>query len=189
MALRSWTPFYGISPLLVWGGSHGHGLACVDVVQDTYGLGAGLGSNRAFGTLAYIGSNLGFFGLASSSTCSLSCWANVLTTSVCATSSGQPGRVAIIACAAAFCAISLACGISGAEISDPRIWVLWGMLLASSCLQNDSLPRVSSAAFQGRILQMFYTRVLALANSASGLLSSFLILVAHSRPPTWGIVQ
>ena len=102
----------------------------LDVMRDTYGLGAGLGSNRAFGALAYIGSNLGIFGLVVFF-CMLAQLLGKVVSYVRALPSWTPGRVAIIACAAAFCANLIGAAISGAEISDPRIWVLWGMLLAS----------------------------------------------------------
>ena len=72
-----------------------------DVMGDTYGLGAGLGSNRAFGTLAYIGSNLGIFGLA----IFFYMLAQLLGKSVDhlrSAPSWTTGRVAIIACAAHF---------------------------------------------------------------------------------------
>jgi hypothetical protein len=117
----------------------------VDVVQDTDGLGAGLGSNRAFGTVAYIGSNLGVFGLVIFAYMLVHLMGNVVR-SVRGTGSGLSSRVAIIACAVAFGANLIGMGISGAEISDPRIWVLWGMVLASLRMQNDSLPRVSRDA-------------------------------------------
>jgi hypothetical protein len=100
------------------------------VLQDTYGLGAGLGSNRAFGALAYIGSNLGVFGLIVFSYMQ----AQLLSKSIsifCFHRTSLTDRVAIIACVGAFLTNLIAAMVSGAEISSPRMWLLWGMLLAS----------------------------------------------------------
>jgi hypothetical protein len=102
----------------------------VGVVQNTYGLGAGMGSNRAFGILAYIGSNLGIFGLAVFSYM-LAHLLGTTFSSLRTDSINATGRVRLIACAAAFSANLIGMAISGAEISEPRIWVLWGMLLAA----------------------------------------------------------
>jgi hypothetical protein len=106
------------------------------VLQDTYGLGAGLGSNRAFGTLAYIGSNLGIFGLVVFSYMLAHLLGKTLS-SFRSPSTSLAGRVGTIACAAAFLTNLISTMISGAEISSPRMWVLWGMLLASLRAQTD----------------------------------------------------
>jgi hypothetical protein len=113
-----------------------------DVLQDTYGLGAGLGSNRALSMLAYIGSNLGVFGLALFLFMIGHLYAkgfNLLR--------GRPwrmnNRVAVIACAAAGAANLIGMTLSGAEISNPRIWVLWGMMLA--CIRAQTLTADSEA--------------------------------------------
>jgi hypothetical protein len=107
----------------------------VAVMQDTYGLGAGLGSNRAFGMLAYIGSNLGIFGLAVFSYMLAQLFGETFR-SLRTGSANVTIRVAIIACAAAFAANLISMALSGAEISDPRIWILWGMFLASMRAQT-----------------------------------------------------
>jgi len=100
------------------------------VMRDTYGLGAGLGSNRAFGTLAYICSNLGVFGLAV-----FLFMIGHLSQNTFSYLKASPGssatKVALIACSAALAADLLSLVISGAEISNPRIWVVWGILIAS----------------------------------------------------------
>jgi hypothetical protein len=117
----------------------------VGVMQETYGLGAGLGSNRAFGALAYIGSNLGVFGLV--------VFAYMLT-QLCVETRRYLGlrsirmvdKAGVLACFVAFSANLFGEAISGAEISDPRIWVLWGMLLASLRAQawvSHSQPEVA----------------------------------------------
>jgi hypothetical protein len=112
-----------------------HALA---VIQATYGLGAGLGSNRAFGTLAYIGSNLGILGLV----IFFYMLAHLLGKTFSylrPPSANVIGRAAMIACAAAFAATLIAMAISGAEISDPRIWVLWAMLVGSVRAQTSAV--------------------------------------------------
>jgi hypothetical protein len=128
-----------------------------DVMQDTYGLGAGLGSNRAFGTLAYIGSNLGIFGLI----VFFFMLAQLLARAakyVRASIGGTPERIAIVACGAAFAANMIGATISGAEISDPRIWVLWGMLLASVRSQVALSPAGVSEIRAARHPSAFYPR-------------------------------
>jgi hypothetical protein len=100
------------------------------VMQDTYGLGAGLGSNRAFGMFAYIGSNLGIFGLVVFSYMLAHLFGQALSY-LRESSVSLTVRGAVAACAAAFGANLISMVISGAEISDPRLWILWGMFLAS----------------------------------------------------------
>jgi hypothetical protein len=121
----------------------------VAVMQETYGLGAGLGSNRAFGMLAYIGSNLGIFGLALFSYMLAHLFVKTFSY-LRIPSTSVTGRVAMIACAVTFFANLIGIAISGAEISNPRIWVLWGMLLASVRAQtrairpqSDEMPGLS----------------------------------------------
>jgi hypothetical protein len=109
----------------------------VVVLQDTYGLGAGLGSNRALGALAYVGSNLGIFGLV----LFLYMLAHLLTKIVSSLRfpfGSVTSRVRMIACAGAFLTNLIAAMLSGAEISSPRMWVLWGMLVASLRAQTSS---------------------------------------------------
>jgi hypothetical protein len=106
------------------------------VMKNTYGLGAGLGSNRAFGTLAYIGSNLGIFGLIVFSYMLAHLFRNTFSY-LRSSPTSTTDHVAVIACAAAFAANLLSMVISGAEISNPRNWVLWGILLASLRAQTS----------------------------------------------------
>ena len=105
-------------------------------MKNTYGLGAGLGSNRAFGTLAYIGSNLGIFGLIVFSYMLAHLFRNTFSY-LRSSPTSMTGHVAVIACATAFAANLLSMVISGAEISNPRNWVLWGILLASLRAQTS----------------------------------------------------
>jgi hypothetical protein len=100
------------------------------VVQDTYGLGAGLGSNRAFGTVAYVGSNLGLFGLFMFFYLMVHLFLGVVR-GLRITSTSPDDRVVLIACAVALVAHLLGSAVAGAEISDPVLWVLWALVLAS----------------------------------------------------------
>jgi hypothetical protein len=102
----------------------------IGVVQDTDGLGAGLGSNRAFGTLAYIASNLGVFGLLAFFYLVVHLFVGVVR-GLRLTSTGATERVVLVASAMALVAHLLGSSVAGAEISDPILWVLWGLVLAS----------------------------------------------------------
>jgi hypothetical protein len=126
----------------------------LEVLRDTYGLGAGLGSNRALSILAYIVSNLGLVGLA------MFMWmlAHLLIRTLDTLKHPDPssdGRVLVLACSAALLVTLLGMTLSGAEVSSPRIWVLWGMLLAAirahgSAARRSPRPEIygdSDAAF------------------------------------------
>jgi hypothetical protein len=99
-----------------------------DIFTATYGLGAGLGSNRAMSLLAYVVSNLGFTGTI------LFFW---LLLSLFSLHRGNPSvatddsRPLFQALGTAFVARFLALSESGAEVSDPILWLLWGLLLAA----------------------------------------------------------
>jgi energy-coupling factor transporter transmembrane protein EcfT len=115
-------------------GSSLHRMATVmrsfDTFMGTYGLGAGLGSDRAMSMPAYILSNLGVAGAL------LFAW---LMVSLVTMSHVVRGKVSSEASAGiwhrafgmAFAAHLLALTESGAEISDPILWLLWAILLAS----------------------------------------------------------
>jgi hypothetical protein len=128
----------------------------VAVMQETYGLGAGLGSNRAFGTLAYIGSNLGICGLVVFSYMLIQLF-GATASQLRVRSLNRPGRVAIIACAAAFSANLIGMAISGAEISDSRIWILWGMLLASLRAQTSAVFLQSKSISESSPPEILYS--------------------------------
>lgn len=115
-------------------GSSLHRVATVrrsfDIFTATYGLGAGLGSNRAMSIVAYILSNLGAAGMM------LFVWLMLaLITMSHVASNAVPIEPNLSvwhhAFAMAFIAHLLALTLSGAEISDPVLWLLWGLLLAS----------------------------------------------------------
>ena len=100
------------------------------VVEETYGLGAGLGSNRAFGTFAYVISNVGIFGF----TLFFIMSGHLLTAawqSLQSSTGSRSGRLALSACIAAFVTNLLSLAISGAEITNPRLWIAWGLAIAA----------------------------------------------------------
>ena len=115
-------------------GSSLHRMATVarsfDTLMATYGLGAGLGSDRAMSMAAYIMSNLGLAGvlLFSWLMYSLVRMSRVVQSAVPAQASAT---ICHRAFAVAFAAHLLALVESGAEISDPVLWLLWGILIAS----------------------------------------------------------
>jgi hypothetical protein len=114
----------------------------ISVIGETYGLGAGLGSNRAFGMLAYIGSNLGIFGLLIFVYLVVQLYTETYGM-LRAASYRSDSRVRCIACALAFSANLIGAVLSGAEISAPSVWVAWGLLLAA--LQAQRLLAGSEA--------------------------------------------
>jgi hypothetical protein len=133
-------------------GSSLHRMATVrrsfDIFTATYGLGAGLGSNRAMSMVAYILSNLGALGVM------LFVWLMLalVTMSRVAMNAVQVETAVYIwhqAFSMAFIAHLLALTLSGAEISDPTLWLLWGTLLASLGLRwpvpylRQSMPQGS----------------------------------------------
>ncbi|HTT76695.1 MAG TPA: hypothetical protein VMF50_12045 [Candidatus Binataceae bacterium] len=115
-------------------GSSLHRMATVmrsfHIFSATFGLGAGLGSNRAMSLAAYILSNLGVVGVV------LFAWL-MLSLIVITRSASHAGYMDTsqpvwhFALVLAFGAHLLALTESGAEISDPVLWLLWGIILAS----------------------------------------------------------
>ena len=98
----------------------------VEVFYSTLSLGAGLGSNRAMSVAFYILSNLGLPG-----TVLFSCLLGQLCVQYAQVSRfglDHDTRGFVRAAGAAFVANLLAMLVSGAEITTPRLWVLWGML-------------------------------------------------------------
>jgi hypothetical protein len=103
----------------------------LQLVRDTWGMGAGLGSNRPSGMLFYIFSNLGIPGIA------LFCYLVYVTYALVFRmrySSTQSLRVRpyIIASAWAFGVELLAMIASGAELSASHLWISWALVLAAS---------------------------------------------------------
>jgi hypothetical protein len=124
----------------------------LDTFKATYGLGAGLGSDRAMSMAAYILSNLGAAGVIMFGWLMLS-----LITMSRLVQSAVPIRGAVSteghppiwprALGMAFAAHILALTESGAEISDPVLWLLWGILLVSIRQQWPALPASSSVLY------------------------------------------
>ena len=102
----------------------------VGVFQDSWGLGAGLGSNRAMSAFFYVLSNLGFPGMVLMA---------VLLTQLYSQTRRRiyrPGGDPVIqgfmtAAAGALVATGISLLASGAEITQPHLWILWGLLLAT----------------------------------------------------------
>jgi hypothetical protein len=102
----------------------------VEVFQHSWGLGVGLGSNRAMSMFFYVLSNLGFPGML------LLLFLLAQLYSQARLRLYRPGvdpttRGLLMALGGAFVANILAQLVSGAEITQPRTWILWGLLLAT----------------------------------------------------------
>jgi hypothetical protein len=108
----------------------------VEVFLNSWGLGVGLGSNRAMSAVFYLLSNLGLPGLI------LTGW---LFSQLYYQVRAQLGsgdydsmhRTFLYALSATFAAYIFALLLSGAEISQPHLWILWGLLLGT--LRHDWL--------------------------------------------------
>jgi hypothetical protein len=101
----------------------------VEVFQRSWGLGVGLGSNRAMSAFFYVLSNLGFPGTL------LVGWLLAQLYLQARARLFRPGidpmtRGFLMALGSAFVADIVALLVSGAEITQPRLWLLWGLLLA-----------------------------------------------------------
>jgi len=102
----------------------------VEVFQWSWGLGVGLGSNRAMSVFFYILSNVGIPGTALFFWLLLQLYIQVraqLRTPCC----DHAGQVFLRALGGAFIANILALLVSGAEVTQPHLWILMGMLLAT----------------------------------------------------------
>lgn len=112
----------------------------ITVFIGSRGLGVGLGSDRAMSIFFYVLSNLGLPGLI------LMVWAlsrlyvqvrRQLATDLC----DRQRRLILRALSAGFVANLFAQLVSGAEITQPTLWVLWGLLLAAiRCNWWDERP-------------------------------------------------
>jgi hypothetical protein len=130
----------------------------VTVFYRTLFLGAGLGSNRAMSTLFYVLSNLGLPGLVLFLylLCQL-CRRYYKATRF---APNRRLRQFVQASAAGFLAYLVAMVFSGAEITTPLLWVLWGMLLAGirqswlfpvADAEQELAEHVASPALSGRV--------------------------------------
>jgi hypothetical protein len=102
----------------------------VQVVQNSWGLGAGLGSNRAMSVFFYVLSNLGIPGMVLMA---------VLLAQLYSQTRRRIYRIGgdrviqgfMTAAAGALVATVISLLASGAEITQPHLWILWGLLLAT----------------------------------------------------------
>ena len=100
----------------------------VGVFVNSYGIGVGLGSNRAMSMALYILSNLGIPGIALF--CCLLSQVYRMTASSRLKPLDRSFLASLTAVQAAFAATLIAMILSGAEITGPQLWLLWGLLLA-----------------------------------------------------------
>jgi hypothetical protein len=102
----------------------------VQVFQNSWGLGAGLGSNRAMSAFFYVLSNLGIPGIALMVVLLAQLYTQTRRRIY------RPGADPVTqgfmtAAACAFVTNVISLLASGAEITQPRLWILWGLLLAT----------------------------------------------------------
>jgi hypothetical protein len=102
----------------------------VGVFQDSWGLGAGLGSNRAMSVFFYILSNLGFPGMLLIGFLLTHLYLQIRL-GLRRRNGEATTKAFLVALASAFVANMIALLASGAEVTQPRLWVLWGLLLAT----------------------------------------------------------
>jgi hypothetical protein len=113
----------------------------VEVFQHSWGLGVGLGSNRAMSAFFYVLSNLGIPGML------LILFLLAQLYSQVRLRLHRPGidpatRGFLTALGSAFFANIVALLASGAEITQPRLWILWGLILAA--IRHDWLAERQS---------------------------------------------
>src|SRR5262249_43617711 len=102
----------------------------VVVFQSSWGLGAGLGSNRAMSVFFYILSHLGFPGILLISFLLMHLFLQIRL-GLQRRKGEAATRAFLVALASAFAANMIALLASGAEVTQPRLWILWGLLLAT----------------------------------------------------------
>jgi hypothetical protein len=101
-------------------------LEAVSITFDTWGLGAGLGSNRPSGMLFYIMSNIGIPGLLI-----FACFLYTTCTTVIEASGSMDGSRAsafLSAACWAFAVQTLAMGGAGGDMSGPFLWICWALV-------------------------------------------------------------
>lgn len=102
----------------------------VDVLLKSWGLGVGLGSNRAMSAFFYVLSNLGLPGIILFGWLLAQLYFQVLGR-LKGSYYDHTERSYLYAIGAAFIANLVALVVSGAEITQPHLWILWGLLLAT----------------------------------------------------------
>ena len=103
----------------------------VGVFQNSWGLGVGLGSNRAMSVFFYVLSNLGVAGIALVSVLLYQLY-TLTRTQLSDPNADRTTSIYLRAIGTAFVANILSLLASGAEITQPRMWILWGMLVAAN---------------------------------------------------------
>jgi hypothetical protein len=102
----------------------------VEVFLSSWGLGVGLGSNRAMSAFFYVLSNVGLPGVILIGWLLSQLYSQVRT-QLDSAYYDSTIRTFLYALSAAFAANIFALLLSGAEISQPHLWILWGLLLAT----------------------------------------------------------
>lgn len=102
----------------------------VEVFQHSWGLGVGLGSNRAMSVFFYVLSNLGWPGMLLAVLLLAHLYSQVRL-GLCRSGVDAAMRGILMALGGAFVANLVALLASGAEITQPRLWILWSLLLAA----------------------------------------------------------
>jgi len=102
----------------------------VTVLVSSWGLGVGLGSNRAMSAFFYVLSNLGLPGLMLVAGLLWQLYSQIIT-QLRSVFCDSNNRVLLYAISAAFAANLLALLLSGAEITQPHLWILWGLLVGT----------------------------------------------------------
>ena len=103
----------------------------VEVFQNSWGLGVGLGSNRAMSVFFYILSNLGLVGIVLIFYLLFQLY-SLTRAQINHTEGDRATSIYARAIGMALIADILSLLVSGAEITQPRLWILWGMLLAAN---------------------------------------------------------
>jgi hypothetical protein len=102
----------------------------VQVFQNSWGLGAGLGSNRAMSVFFYVLSNLGIPGTVLAVVLLAQLYSQARRRMY-RTGADPAIQGLMTAAASALVANVISLLASGAEITQPRLWILWGLLLAT----------------------------------------------------------
>jgi len=108
----------------------------VEVFLSSWGLGVGLGSNRAMSGLFYVLSNVGLPGLILTGWLLSQLYSHVRA-QLSSVYHDSTLRAPLYAVSAALAANIFGLLVSGAEISQPHLWILWGLLL--STIRHDWL--------------------------------------------------
>jgi hypothetical protein len=115
----------------------------LEVFQHSWGLGAGLGSNRAMSIFFYVLSNLGLPGMLLILVLLTQLYMQIRV-GLYTRPYDLTARAYLQAVSTAFVANLVALLASGAEITQPRLWILWGLVVAA--IRYGSLMETASDA-------------------------------------------